>query len=119
MNVSQMLKHCTEAIGTATGDVTIKAPFVIKLMGPLIKKLIMSKNQYKQGLPTAKEFIFTDDRNFNIEKTKLIERLQKFYSIGEKSIDGLVHPVFGKLSSFEWGYSQWKHFDHHLRQFGV
>ena len=30
-----------------------------------------------------------------------------------------VHPMFGKLSATEWARLGWKHFDHHLRQFGV
>ncbi len=28
------------------------------------------------------------------------------------------HPAFGPLSPAEWGRITWKHFDHHLRQFG-
>ena len=26
---------------------------------------------------------------------------------------------WGKMTAYEWGFSQWKHFDHHLNQFGV
>ncbi len=29
------------------------------------------------------------------------------------------HPFFGNLNSEEWDTLNWKHLDHHLRQFGV
>ena len=29
------------------------------------------------------------------------------------------YPAFGSLNGKEWGRIAWKHFDHHLRQFGV
>jgi hypothetical protein len=119
MSVAQMLKHCTDALGTATGDVVIKPPFIFKIIAPLIKKKVMEQKPYKEGLPTAKEFIVKDDKNFDEEKGKLLERIHKFISNGEQAVDGLRHPAFGKLTAYEWGYSQWKHFDHHLKQFGV
>ncbi|MBS4043326.1 MAG: DUF1569 domain-containing protein [Chitinophagaceae bacterium] len=119
MNVAQMLHHTSMALGTATGDVVLKPPFIFKIIAPLIKKKVMEQKPYNEGLPTAKEFIIKDDRNFDEEKKELIQRINKFISNGEKVVDGLRHPAFGKLSSYEWGYSQWKHFDHHLRQFGV
>jgi hypothetical protein len=119
MNVAQMLHHCNMALGTATGEVQLKTPFFLKLMQPLIKKVVMSNKPYKPGLPTAKEFIITTDKEFEAEKNMLLKRLHTFIENGEKDCDGRVHPAFGKLSAYEWGFSQWKHFDHHLKQFGV
>jgi hypothetical protein len=29
------------------------------------------------------------------------------------------HPFFGPLTATEWDRLQWKHLDHHLRQFGA
>lgn len=119
MNVGQMLYHCNLALQTATGEVQLKTPFFLKLMQPFIKKVVMSSKPYKPSLPTAKEFIITSEKEFEQEKKQLLNRLQHFIDKGEKACDGRVHPAFGKLSAYEWGYSQWKHFDHHLKQFGV
>ena len=119
MNVSQMLFHCYEALGTATGDVVLKVPFLFKLLAPIIKKKVMEDKPYKEGLPTAKEFIAKLDKNFEDEKAKLLERINEFIINGEAKVDGKKHPAFGKLTAYEWGFSQWKHFDHHLKQFGV
>ena len=119
MNVAQMLKHCNDALGTATGDVTLNPPFIFKIIAPLIKKKVMENKPYKHGLPTAKEFVISDEREFDVELTNVLERINKFISNGEAKVEGLRHPAFGKLTAYEWGFSQWKHFDHHLRQFGA
>lgn len=119
MNVAQMLYHCNAALGTATGEVQLKTPFVLKLLQPIIKKVVMSAKPYKPSMPTAKEFVVRLDKDFEAEKNALLTRLNNFISSGEQDCDGRIHPAFGKLSAYEWGYSQWKHFDHHLRQFGV
>jgi hypothetical protein len=29
------------------------------------------------------------------------------------------HPLFGPLTGLEWGVFSYRHFDHHLRQFGA
>ena len=29
------------------------------------------------------------------------------------------HPIFGRMSRRDWGVFCWRHFDHHLRQFGA
>ncbi|MCX6210583.1 MAG: DUF1569 domain-containing protein [Bacteroidetes bacterium] len=119
MNVAQMLKHCNDALGTATGDIVIKPSFIFKIIGPLIKKKVMENKPYKPGLPTAKEFIVTDEREFEKERQNVLTRINKFIANGEAKVDGQRHPAFGKLTAYEWGFSQWKHFDHHLKQFGV
>ena len=38
---------------------------------------------------------------------------------GPAATDGNVHGFFGPLTGDEWGICQYKHVDHHLRQFGV
>jgi hypothetical protein len=120
MDVTQMLKHVNDALGTATGETIVKTSFLFKILAPFIKKQVMAKAPYKPGLPTAKEFITKDHNlNFDEEKTALLNRLTKFLSNGEKAVDGLKHPAFGELTAYEWGFSQWKHFNHHLNQFGA
>lgn len=120
MDVTQMLKHVNDALGTATGETSVKTSWFFKLFAPLIKKEVMSQKPYKPGLPTAKEFVVKNHNlSFSDEKNALLIRLNKFLNNGEKAVDGLKHPAFGKMTAYEWGFSQWKHFDHHLKQFGA
>jgi len=45
-------------------------------------------------------------------------RLIRQFPVHDKAIH-LPHPYFGDLNSAQWGRTNYKHMDHHLRQFGV
>lgn len=47
-----------------------------------------------------------------------LERLFDRFVAGQGP-DATEHPFFGKLSRAQWGRFQYKHADHHLRQFGL
>lgn len=119
MTVSQMLAHLTGVLQIATGEIKPKATIMGLLMGKLIKKIALGEKPYKPNLPTSKEFIFSEDKDFTIEKDRLLHTLNAFITNGKAFCEGKFHPVFGNLNADEWGLCQWKHFDHHLRQFGV
>lgn len=119
MNVAQMLAHITTVLQLATGEGTYKRNLIGLFLGHWIKKVVLNEKPYNHNLPTEPTFKITDPRDFDIEKEKLLKTYQKFITGGTANADGRKHPIFGKLSAEEWGFSQWKHFDHHLQQFGV
>ncbi len=119
MNLPQTMTHLRKAVETGLRKGPTKFSIISFLFGPYIKKMVMSDTPYKEGLPTAKKMIITDERDFDIEKTKLLATLDKFVNSKEEFPSTINHPLFGKLTEEEWGYSQWKHFDHHLRQFSA
>jgi hypothetical protein len=45
--------------------------------------------------------------------------MREFQTKGEAACNGNVHSFFGRMSGAEWGVMQYKHLDHHLRQFGA
>ncbi len=119
MSAAQMMAHVRYVLELATGDKTEKPTFMMKLMGPMIKKVIMGDKPFKQGLPTGPNFIMKEEKDFETEKSQLINTYHRFIENGTAAAEGRKHPIMGKLSAQEWGFSQWKHFDHHLKQFGV
>lgn len=119
MNLPQMMAHLRKAVETGLYKGPKKFSLISFLFGPKIKKMVMSDTPYKEGLPTAKKMIITDERDFEIEKAKLLVMLDKFQDGKDEFPTPINHPMFGKLTEEEWGYSQWKHFDHHLRQFSA
>jgi hypothetical protein len=119
MNVSQMLVHCQMPIKVAFGELKIKVGFMTLLFGKLAKKSVTSKNPIKKNLPTAKEFIIKGHPDFEQSKTELIALISKFANEGPSAIKNPKHPFFGNLTTEEWDYMQWKHLDHHLKQFGA
>ena len=119
MNVAQMLAHINTVLKLATGEGTYKPNLIGILLGPWIKKVVLNEKPYKHNLPTGPGFVIADKRDFDIEKENLMNTYQKFIEGGTANADGKKHPIFGKLTADEWGFSQWKHIDHHLQQFGV
>jgi hypothetical protein len=45
--------------------------------------------------------------------------IKQFFEGGPTKCTTNPHSFFGQLTPEEWAIAQWKHFDHHLRQFGV
>lgn len=119
MSVAQMLAHCQVPLDVAMGKHTLKRSIAGFLFGRLAKKSVVSDKPFKRNLPTAPSFIVREERNFELEKTKLVELVQQFSRGGEAGLTKDPHPFFGALTPDEWNKSQWKHLDHHLQQFGV
>lgn len=116
MNVSQMMAHCQAQMGVALGETTVQSGFVARLFGRWIKKMVINEKPFSKNLPTAPAFYIKHDPEFDQEKMKLIEMLERFNT---DNIRNEPHPLFGKLTVDEWSKGTWKHLDHHLKQFGV
>jgi hypothetical protein len=120
MNVSQMLSHAQVPLKVAFGEMKLKRGIPGILFGSMIrKKLTRDERPFDRNLPTDKGFIVTDEREFEKEKNDLIETVKRFREMGPEGLSKDPHPFFGKLTSSDWDQIQWKHLDHHLRQFGA
>jgi Protein of unknown function (DUF1569) len=120
MNVAQMLAHVNAALQTALTNEPYKTTLFQKILAPVIKKVVLSPKPYKENLPTGPGFVMIHtEKEFDKEKRDLLTSYHKFIDNGSAGVDNKKHPVFGKLTAEQWGFSQWKHFDHHLKQFGV
>ena len=117
MTVDQMLKHTEAAMAVAFSEKELKVNFIMKLLGKMLKNKVFN-NDFGKNSPTAPEFVFTANYDFEKEKAVLIEKLSRFAE-GEKSITLTKHPFWGKMTPEDWDKLMWKHMDHHLRQFGV
>ncbi len=117
MNVGQMLHHCQLPLNVILEkkDYNLKPNWLINL---LFKKTMYSDKLWKKNLPTAPRFKVTDSYEFDTEKTTLLSLVDELNAQREKT-EWQDHPAFGKLTKDQWGKMQYKHLDHHLRQFGV
>src|SRR5690606_34536514 len=91
---------------------------IMKLLMKSFKKNLYNDKLWKQNLPTAKGLKVTDERDFSREKAKLMALINDFHQQKDKKVWD-PHPVFGTFTHEQWGQMQYKHLDHHLRQFGV
>lgn len=120
MTVDQMLAHCNVTYEMAYEDKHKKpggfAKFMLKLF---VKGVVVNEKPYKKNSRTGPTFLISDKRNFENEKTRLINYINKTVELGENHFEGKESNSFGVLNKTEWNNQFYKHLDHHLSQFGV
>jgi len=120
MDVTQMLKHCQKPIRLAFGEEKVEKPnFLIRVLIRFMKPTLYNDKPWKQGLPTAKEFVIKNTENFDNEKLKLKDSVKRIHESESYFVPSKEHPIFGEMTAWMWGQSAYKHLDHHLKQFGV
>ena len=116
MNVSQMMKHCSQWDEMALGKQKYKQSFIGKLFGKMALKDMLKDQPIKKGLPTVPSFKIEAHINFTEERAKWIKLLKEYEHF---SNEGFIHPFFGSMTNEHTGYIVYKHIDHHLRQFNA
>jgi hypothetical protein len=120
MDAAQMLSHCALGMEAATGDAVLHSNFAAKLIGPLFKGLMLGPKPFSKNSPTHPLLVLDKTPcDFAKEKTRLVAVVRKFHDAGPASAAKYKHAFVQKLTGDEWGVLQWKHLDHHLRQFGA
>jgi hypothetical protein len=121
MDPAQMLNHCNLGFDVALGRTQYKQPFFAKIIGPLFKKnWVQGDKPFGKNAPTMPSIKQTQPVDgFDDKKQILLKNLEQFVQNGLQPLEGKVHSFFGKLTPEEWATLQYKHLDHHLRQFGV
>ena len=69
-------------------------------------------------MKTAPSYRVTTPKVFSEEMTGLKALIDEMHQ-AKPQFESKTHPAFGNLSQTQWGQMQYKHLDHHLRQFGV
>ncbi|MCM4169958.1 DUF1569 domain-containing protein [Arenibacter sp. TNZ] len=120
MNVAQMLAHCNVSYEMVYTEKHPKPNGIMKLMLKLfVKQPVVNEKPYKKNSRTAPAFLIVDERDFEIEKKRLIEHLSKTQELGEGYFHNKESHSFGPLTKMEWNNLFYKHLNHHLEQFGV
>lgn len=121
MNVGQMLAHCSVTYEYIFDEAKYPKPKGMRkfLLKAFVKGIVTNEKGYKPGSPTAPDFIITDQRDFEREKSKLVDYIRETQSLGGSHFDGKQSHSFGVLNKTEWNNMFYKHLNHHLTQFGV
>lgn len=120
MTAAQMLAHLNVTYDLAYGKIKSNPGFFTKLMLRLfVKGIVTNEKPYTQNSRTGPDFIITDDRDFEKEKSFFIDYVKKTETHGSSYFEGKESSSFGVMTSKEWSTQFYKHIDHHFRQFGV
>ena len=117
MTVGQMVHHCQFPLNIILEkeDYNLKPNWLVKLF---FKKAMYSDKPWRKGLPTVPPFKVENDKDFKKEKEVLKDLIMELNEKRDRN-DWKAHPSFGKFTKEQWGKMQYKHLDHHFRQFGV
>lgn len=120
MSVGQMLAHCNVAYEMVYESKHPKPNALVKFfLKRFVKNTVVGPAPYPKNGRTAPAFLVTEPRNFEAEKQRLCDYLNKTQQLGDAHFDGLESHSFGPLTKGEWNTMFAKHLDHHLTQFGV
>ena len=119
MDPAQMLRHCAVGLESAMALEPMKQAFLGKLLTPFLRGKVFGPKPFSRNVPTDPTFVVADPRDFDAERARLATLIDRFIQRGPDQAAKAIHPFFGRLSGAEWGRVMYKHFDHHLRQFGL
>ncbi len=120
MNVYQMIKHCSMFDEWILGknQPVYKQAFIGRVFGKIaLKGLLKDEAPMKRNMLTIAGFKIKETAgDIEAAKSKWIALIREYEHF---SNPGFVHTFFGKMTNTEIGYLNYKHTDHHLRQFGA
>ncbi|MBI1372335.1 MAG: DUF1569 domain-containing protein [Phycisphaera sp.] len=115
-----LLAHLTRVIEISLGEYTgedISNWFTRSIM----KWGAFSFMPWPKGrIKAPDEFTPDPDEDVAGERAKLIDAMKRFVETSQREPDRIgVSPLFGPMTLRFWRRAHGKHFDHHLRQYGV
>lgn len=118
MNIYQMLKHCTLYDEWILGknNPEYKQVFIGRLFGKMaLKDFIKDESPLKQNVGTL-AFLKVKETtgDVEVEKMKWIKLIEEYENFSNPDF---IHSFFGKMTKEQIGHLDYKHIDHHLRQF--
>ena len=121
MDVGRMLGHLNVSFEMIyEPEKHPKAKFPISLiLRYFVKGVVVGEKPLRRGSPTAPQFIMKSDKDFEAERTRLIEYINRTVELGETHFDGREYVSFGVLTKTQYSNMFYKHIDHHLQQFGA
>ena len=117
MTAPEMLAHCSDSLRLSLGDLKCKPRNKPIARSPVVKWFVFNVLPFPRNAPTARELRSRTPMTWNDERAELVALIRRVGAAGA-NYPWADHPLFGQMSGEQWGLLTYKHFDHHLRQFG-
>jgi hypothetical protein len=119
MSPAQALAHCSAGMEVSVGLKFPPRNLFGRLIGRRVLKTFLAGKPFPRNSPTDKSYVVKDDRDFPVERQRLLELIDRFTGAGPGGCTKHPHSFFGPMTPLEWAELTYIHLDHHLRQFGV
>lgn len=113
----RMLAHLIDAVRMAVGDLPIPQRKSI-LGNRLVRYLVIHVLPFPRGAPTARALLTRVPGDWASDVAALKAIIERA-ALQRDGGTWQPHPVFGELSTADWGVLIHKHASHHLAQFGA
>ncbi|WP_294232083.1 DUF1569 domain-containing protein [uncultured Chryseobacterium sp.] len=121
MDVCQMMRHCSCVLQVPQNKLTLP-PInkVFRMIGTATKiEMQLFNNGIPRNMPTFQKLIINFECDFDEEKQNLLKTLDDYLMYFKNGSLPDHHVLFGKMGEKDWGFLEYKHLDHHLKQFDV
>ncbi|MBW7674538.1 DUF1569 domain-containing protein [Chryseobacterium chendengshani] len=121
MNAAQMLTHCDLVLQVPLKEIHLpKINFMFRAIGVLTKKEIqIFNNGIPHNMPSFQKLIVNFECDFETAKINLFNTLIKYDNAYKNHNLPSSHVLFGEMEEKDWGFLEYKHLNHHLKQFNV
>jgi len=113
----RMVSHLIDSVRMATGELPIPRRRSF-LANRLVRYLAIHVLPFPRGTPTAPQLLARAPESWASDIAALKDQLNRAAAHAPGG-HWQAHPVFGELSTDDWGVLIHRHTDHHLTQFGV
>ncbi|WP_100376986.1 hypothetical protein [Chryseobacterium geocarposphaerae] len=121
MNAAQMLYHCDLVLQIPLQKIELqKINYIFRAIGIITKKeMHIFNNGIPHNMPTFQKLIVNFECSFEEARNNLLKTLDFYWDSFEKQSLPKEHILFGAMKEKDWGFLEYKHLDHHLKQFNV
>jgi len=119
MDPSSLLPHLATGLRMALGEQKLEGLPPGRLRGAVWRYLAIHRLPWPEGKIQSPPGAFnTPSVGWDRDREILVDLIQRFATAPPDRL-GVIHPTFGRMRPHDWDVLQYRHLDHHLRQFGV
>lgn len=117
LDAPRMVTHLIESARMAVGDLPVASKHLPLRFYPL-NHLVVYYAPFPKGAPTVPELLARVPSTW-ADDVETLQGLLEEVATRDPDAEWPEHPAFGRLSGKGWGVLIYRHFNHHLTQFGV
>ena len=119
MEPVQLLPHLASGLRMALGERKLEGVPPGRLRAAVWRYLAIHRLPWPEGKIQAPPGAFSAaSLGWERDRDVVRELIERFAQTRPENL-GQIHPSFGRMKARDWDVLQYRHLDHHLRQFGV